>query len=122
MTIRYRKLTSTGDYTFGFSVDNFYLDLQAVAQAIQTRLQLLKESWWRDLNDGLPLFQDILGTPASPENLAAIDGFIQQRIIDTPGVIALVSYESSFNKSTRQYSYTCVVQTQYSETEITGTI
>lgn len=122
MTIRYRKLTADGDYTFGNSSLNFYTGVQAVAQAIQTRLQLYKESFWRDIEDGLPMFQNILGTPGSPNNLEAINGIIQQRISDTEGVLGITSFSSAFDRPTRQYSYSAVVQTIYSETLVEGLI
>ncbi len=114
--MRYRKLTSTGDYTFGSSGQDFFTGIQAVAQAIQTRLNLLKESFWRDMDSGLPLMQEIAGTPGSQSNLAAIDATILQIIRETQGVSEIVAYSSEYNRTTRAYSYTGLVQTIYSET------
>lgn len=118
----YRKLTPSGDYTFGHNMLDFYHDLDAVAQAIKTRLQLYKDSFWRDLSDGIPMWQSILQTPGSPANLANVDNIIQERIKGTQGVEAIVSYNSAFNPNTRQYSFEATVQTIYSTTLITGTL
>lgn len=120
--MRYRKLTSSGDYTFGLSADNFHLDLNAVVQAIKTRLQLNKESFWRDLNEGLPLFQEILGTSGSEQNLAAIDAIIQNRIKGTPDVLGIVSYSRDYDREARSYIFKAEVQTVYSVTIVAGTI
>lgn len=120
--MRYRRLTSAGDYTFGQGSQDFVSDIDAVAQAVYTRLNLYRETWWRDLTDGVPMFQSILGTPGSPANLANVDSILQSRINGTQGVTALTYFTSEFNPVTRQYSYTANVQTIYSTTVIQGTI
>lgn len=116
----YRKLTPEGDYSFGQSRANFLSDLEAVAQAVKTRLQLWKETFWRDLQDGLPLFQEILGTPGSQSNIQRIDAIIQGRILGTQGVLGLPRYSSAFDPETRAYQFTATVQTIYSTTIISG--
>lgn len=120
--MRYRKLSPTGDYTFGSGGNDFHTEIQAVAQAVQTRLQLYKESFWRDLNAGIPMFQRILGTPGSPANIVAIDNIIQQQIKGTQGVTSIVGFDSSFNAQTRQYQFTATIQTEYSTTVISGVL
>lgn len=118
----YRKLTASGDYSFGQSAVNFYVDIDAVVQAIKTNLLLYQGSFWRVLNFGLPMFQNILGTPGSPANLTAIDNLVQGQIASTQGVIGITSYNSTFDKSTRQYQFNATVQTQYSTTVISGVL
>lgn len=119
--MRYRKLTAGGDYTFGQSNLDFYKDIDAVRQAIQTRLDLYLDTFWRDLSDGLPMFQSILGPSGSAQHLATIDQIIQARILGTEGVSSVVSYSSTYDRNTRRYSFTATVQTIYSETPITVT-
>lgn len=113
-TMRYRALTATGDYTFGQNQQDFIFDIYACAQAIKTRLQLYKEAFWRDLTDGLPLFQSILGSPGSAANLLVVDQIIKQRILGTPHVVEILSYSSAFNPNTRGYSFRVEVLTDYS--------
>ena len=122
MSVIYRKLTETGDYTFGHNMLDFYEDIDAVAQAIQTRLQLYLGAFWRDLTDGLPLFQEIIASSGSQDHLLQVDNIFQERIKGTPGVLGIVSYTSSFNRETREYSFEATVQTEYSITIITGTV
>lgn len=121
--MRYRKLTTTGDYSFGQGPLDFYIDnVEAVAQAIQTRLLLFKGAFWRALNEGLPMFQTILGGSGSAESRLGIDNLIQQRIRGTQGVLGILDYSSAFDPETRQYSFQATVQTIYSTTVVSGVI
>lgn len=120
--MKYRKLTAGGDYTFGQSASNFHIDIEAVRQAIQTRLQLYRETFWRDLSQGVPMFQQILGNPGSASNLAAIDSTLQSQIKGTEGVSAVLAVSSSFNEITRAYDFTATVQTQYSTISVSGVL
>ena len=52
----YRMLDADGDYVFGRSKHAYLEGVEAVAQAIKTRLLLLYAEWWEDREDGLPLF------------------------------------------------------------------
>lgn len=122
--MKYRRLTNTGDYSFGSPNQNFIYDINAVGQAIQTRLTLFLDTFWRDLSDGIPMFQRIWGTSASAANLLTVDNIIQQRIRGTEGVTELLSYTSQFNRDTRQYTFEAQVQTIYSTSviPISGTV
>lgn len=120
--MKYRRLTESGDYSFGSADQDFVYNLEACAQAIKTRLDLLLDTFWRDLSDGLPLFQRILGASGSESNLLAVDNIIQQRIRGTQGVTDIVSYSSTFNRDTRVYQFQATVQTEWSTTVIEGSI
>jgi hypothetical protein len=109
--VKYRKLDSNGDYTFGFGNSNFYTDADAVTQAINTKLSMFQGEWWENINDGLPLFQQILGTSGAAPNISAIDLVVQARIMEAPNVNSIVSYSSSF--SNRTYTASAVVETTY---------
>ena len=120
--IKYRRLDSNGDYTFGAGNNNFLVDVEAVSQAVMTRLKLLKGEWWEDLEDGLPLWQEILGSQGSNQHLTYVDNLITQRVFNTPGVTHIIDYEGLWNSSTRQYSFSARINTEYSETIIEGVI
>jgi hypothetical protein len=122
MSLKYRKLSPTKDYTFGNGSLDFITDIDAVAQAVYTRLYLWRESYWRDLNAGIPMTQRILGQIGSSANLTAIDGLIQAEISGTKDVISIVSFESAFDSESREYTYTCTINTAYSEAVIEGTL
>lgn len=113
--MKYRRLES-GDYTFGKGNQNFYNGTVAVSQAIKTRLLLLKNEWWEDTEDGLDLFQNILGKYATESNLHSIDLLIQDRIITTPDVISIENFISSYNN--RIYTVNCIAVTKYGDASL----
>lgn len=113
--MKYRKLNN-GDYTLGKGEGNFVTGVDAVSQAIKTRLLLLQGEWWEDTNLGLPLFQSILGLPGTPENLHSIDLIIQDQIANTPDVTNILNFESTYEN--RTYSLKCTVETKYGEATV----
>jgi hypothetical protein len=120
--MRYRRLNADGDYTTGQGKQNFLTGAEAVAQAVYTRLRLLKEEWWEDQEDGLPLFQQILGRFGPNGNKDAADLLIRSRISDTAGVTAINSFSSIYTVSTRSYSFACEIETEYGSTTLTSNL
>lgn len=116
MSIRYRILDQNGDYSFGKGQQNFTYGTYAVSQAIKTRLSLLKNEWWEDLDSGLPLYESILGQPGSTEKILLVDSIIKKNIADTPDVINIKSFESTYEN--RIYSFNCVVETKYGDATV----
>ena len=112
--MKYRKLAKDGDYTFGRR--EFLTDREAVAQAILTRLRLLLGEWWEDTEDGLPLFEKILG--AYGADIDTVDVIIAKRIRETQNVKRLVSYKSEFSTQTRVYSAHAQVDTVFGDVGI----
>ncbi|SFU71288.1 hypothetical protein [Alicyclobacillus macrosporangiidus] len=115
----YRKLSPTGDYTFGGNANDFYSGTTAVAQAIYTSLRLLQGEWWEDTSRGLPLFQSILGQPGTPEHVRAIDMLVQETILKVQDVVQIKSFQSSY--ANREYAIqSCIVQTKYGDVVLEG--
>ncbi|CQR71690.1 hypothetical protein SOV_04860 [Sporomusa ovata DSM 2662] len=112
----YRRLDSNGDYVFGSNQQAFISKADAVAQAIYTRLKLLLAEWWEDTQDGLPLFQSILGVRTN-RGKQAIDIIIQDRIRGTTDVTGIYNFTSTFDNETRQYSFKCQVDTAYGQVD-----
>lgn len=109
MTMKYRSMQG-GDYTMGVP---WLVNAPAVGQAIKTRLLLFLNEWWEQEEDGLPLFQNILGTRGDPNNLQAVDLLIQERILGTPNVSNIIEFKSSFEN--RTYSFHGIVETTFNE-------
>lgn len=116
--MKYRRLTPDDDYSFGQGRQDFISDVEAVAQAVYTRLKLLKEEWWEDQEDGLPLFQQIIGKFGPNGNKQAIDLIIKDRIAGTQNVTGIFNFTSEFNPHTRQYTFHCSINTKYGDTEL----
>lgn len=109
-------LDANGDYTFGNGSANFWInDPQAVAQSIQTRLNLWQGEWFLDQTIGTPIAQQVLGY--GTENL--YDTVIKERILQTQGVTSIIEYQSEFDPITRKLTAGPVtVQTLYSTTPV----
>lgn len=110
--MKYRKLDANLDYSFGQRSQNFVTGVEAVAQAVLTRLKLYQGEWWEDLENGLPLMQRILGFRNTKN---AADILIRERISGTTGVLQMISFTSQFNNETRAYTCQAVVSTIYGE-------
>ena len=113
-----RRLDENWDYCFGRGRQNYISGLEAVVQAIKTRLQLLKEEWWEDQNDGLPLWQEILGSSGSEGHRAAVDIIIRDRISGTTGVLEVTEFESQYQD--RQYIFEATVESIYGSFYLTN--
>lgn len=117
--MRYRKLDAGGDYSFGNGSADFYVNSpEAVAQAVLTRLELFKGEWFLDTTDGTPWSTEVLGEGTR----GTYDMAIRNRILGTPGVNQIDSYDSTFDADTRKLSVTCTITTAYGQTTISETL
>lgn len=114
--ISVRQLDTNHDVLWGNGQGNFLVDLQAVAQIIQTTLLLLQGEWWTNINQGLPLFQSILGSTngKAPD---AINLLIQQTILSVPFVTGVFNIVSTFNPN-RAYTFSCLASTQFGTIQV----
>lgn len=116
--MRYRKLDAAGDYTLGTGNDFFVNTPAAVAQAVQTRLQLLTGDWFLDVSEGTPWRTKILGK--HPQT--AYDSLIKARILETQGVQNIVSYSSTLDAGSRALTIAVTLNTVYGSTTFDATL
>lgn len=108
-------LSPTGDYIFGQGMGEFLINTpQAVAQAVQTRLQLSQGEWFLDTAEGTPYATQVLGAGT----LDLYDQAIKERILETPGVTGFVSYASLLDDS-RRLTVVCTIDTLYGSVDVT---
>jgi len=113
--MRYRKLDANGDYTFGQGSGNFYQDQpEAVAQAVLTRLRLIQGEWFLDITAGTPYNSKVLGAGT----IGSYDLAIQDVILNTPGVLSIVDYNSGVNPENRQALINCTIDTKFGKTTV----
>ncbi len=113
--MRYRKLSPTGDYTFGNGQLDFYRDTpEAPGQAVKTRLLLWLGEWFLDIESGTPYMQGILGK----HSLAVADMTIQDRAVRTLGITNIPKYESEIDANTRTMTVAFSVDTIYGPTKV----
>lgn len=115
--MRYRKLDSSGDCSFGRSALDFISDTpETVAQAVRTRLLLLRGEWFLDVTDGTPYATEILGANTAQ----TYDLAIRERILDTQGVTGIVSYES--NLADRALTVVATIDTLYGQSTVSAAL
>lgn len=112
-TVTYRQLDANHDPIWGQGTASYVSDTDAVALMIDTRLLLFQGEWWADLQEGLPLWQEILGVGVGQAQQAAISLLIQERILKTPYVTGVSNVQFSFNSNARSYQFSCSVTTQF---------
>lgn len=117
--MRYRKLDANGDYSFGGQQADFYRDTpEAVAQAVQTRLLLLRGEWFLDITEGMPWSTEVLGKFTN----GTYDSAIRQRILGTQGVTELTAYSSTLDGQKRALTVAATINTIYGSTPVQATI
>ncbi|MFJ0260955.1 hypothetical protein Q4247_10120 [Acinetobacter baumannii] len=117
--MRYRKLSSDGDYVFGSSKNDFFVNSpEVVAQAILTRLKLWLGEWFADTSDGTGWNQSIVGKQS--KNLYELT--LHQRVLETPGVKSIVDFQSALDPDTRRLTVSMTVNTIFGEASLNGDI
>lgn len=114
--MRYRQLSSTGDYTVG---KPFLANTpDTVAQAVLTVLELIQGEWFLDTTAGVPYPTEVLGYGTK----STYDDAIRTAILNTEGVTEIVTYSSTFNATSRALSITATLATLYGTTTITTVV
>lgn len=105
--MRYREMTAGGDYRFG-GFNQFLIDSpEAVAQAINTRLKLYAGQWFLDTTEGTDWYGSVLGV--GTQGIRDLE--LQNRILNTPGVLNIVNYQSNIDR--RSFKVEVEVNTIY---------
>lgn len=108
---RTRKLDSNGDPVISGTV--WLYDIDAIAQTIQTRLNLFSGEFWRDVTEGTPWIGSILGKNNAQKTVQAKASILKSRILDTDGVLSILEWENDFDYSDRKFTVTATVLTEY---------
>lgn len=115
--MRYRKLDTSGDYSFGNGASDFWKDQpEAVAQAVQTRLFLFEGEWFLDSREGMTWNTQVLGVRTANTR----DPAIRRRVLGTQGAKSLLEYSSSLNRDTRDFSVNMTIDTIYGPATLSG--
>jgi hypothetical protein len=107
-----RRISDAHDMTFGNGFGNFAYDAEAVAQSVHTRLLLIQDEWFLDVDAGVPYLQSIMVKPA---NLSLAEALIKKSILETDGVDSIESFSMLFNQDTRRMVVTAGVKTQFDD-------
>ena len=92
----------------------FITGREEIAQTIRTRLRLFLGEYFRNVRDGTPWFEQILGKFSSLDTVEAV---LRARIVNTPGVIRLSYFRTNFELENRRYGVSGAVITDEGEVE-----
>lgn len=84
-----RALDKDGDWTFGQGLSNYLVNIDALAQVIQTRIKSYLANCFFDLGAGIPWDQRL--SQKGTEELLKSD--VYNIIINTDGVLGITSHE-----------------------------
>lgn len=113
-TIKYLQLDAQYDPIFDPTAN--LTDLNAVTQAILTRLKLFLGEWWENTNIGLPAFQLILGQLGTQQGISAMTLAVQQNIEGGPYVTGTTDVTVTFANG--KLSITAKALTQFGPVNI----
>lgn len=71
---------------------------ETTAQYVRTRLRLFKGEWFLNNQDGLDYAGLIF---VKSPNMSIVQGLLKARILETPGVLSMLSYSQVLDKSAR---------------------
>jgi hypothetical protein len=117
-TIRVRRLDENGDVVYGNGINDYLTDIDAVQQIIRTSLLLWQGEWWESIEEGLPMFQQILGKNGA--NKILVDRLIQEKITEVPYVKNVSSFVSVFDPNDRSYQCEAIVNTDFGTVVVSG--
>lgn len=112
MTVR-KIDPETGDIVT--SGTQFITGVDEIAQTVKTRLGLFLGEYFRDITEGTPWWESILGKEGT---LSSKEAVLKNRILRTEGVTGLTSFSTEFDLATRQYTVKAGVLTIYGEAEL----
>lgn len=111
--MKFREITSGNDWTFGRGTNGYFVDQDAIAANIKTRLQSWKGNCFFSLNDWV----DWLGRlDKGQEN--NLNQELRNVILQSFGVREINSFSGSLDRQTRFYAVTFNITTIFSPSYI----
>lgn len=105
-----RRLDEKHDMMFGQGLTAYCRNQEATAQSVRTRLLLIEEEWFLDIEAGLPWLQRVMVKPA---NLALTEALIKQTILETEGILSIESFTMTFDRNSRALTINVSVRNIY---------
>lgn len=113
--MRYITQDANNDWTMtGTASDVLTDNVEAVRQAVRSRLLLFLGEWFLAPMSGVPWSEKIAGFSSQ----GARDIVLKETILGTPGVTGIANYSSALNLKTRRFSVSCIVLSLYGSIEI----
>lgn len=95
--------------------EQFLHEREEVAQTIKTRLALFLGEYFRNITDGTPWFEQILGKQVNRDTTEAA---LRNRIASTPNVVRLLQFSTDFDLTARKLSVSATALSTFGLVEI----
>lgn len=90
-------------------------ELEGLRQKLISRLYLFRGTWFLDTSEGVPYFESVLVKPIDPGFITSI---FNTEILKEPEVTGLGQVDITFDRNTREFTYSAVVKTIHGETSV----
>jgi hypothetical protein len=94
---------TTGDLVIDANGVKFTSGVESIAQAVQQNLRFFRGEWFADEDIGIPYFEEIF---VKNPDLAAVREWFRRTILETVGILDIVSLDLSFDAATRKITVT----------------
>lgn len=111
----FRQLTALGDWTFGRGINCYATKIGAIELNIRTRLLSWKGNCFFALNDWVDWLNRL--DKGQEQNLLQE---LKNVILQSQGVVSIVSFAGVLNRDTRQYVVTFTIETDYGTLFVNG--
>jgi hypothetical protein len=101
------------------ALETISTSLDATRQLLETRLRMARGEWFLDPEEGLPVYEKILGKPRSETGIRQA---IRECILETPGIEDVLSMTVSIDRSARTVLVQFVAQATEGEIVMTTEI
>lgn len=108
---RTRRLDENGNPVISGKV--WIYDIEAVAQTINTRLNLFAGEYWRDVTDGTPWIEKILTKNNRTNTIQSKITILKNRILQTNGVVSILEWKTDYSPQDRKLSVTSTILTEF---------
>jgi len=74
---------------------------EQIAQNLAIRLRFILGEWFLDIDAGVPYYEDIF---VKSPNQYRVESVLKEEIVNTEGVVEILSFNTQFNSQTRKFS------------------
>lgn len=111
-----RPVDNNGDILPVLSSADLLRDVLAVARLVKDRLELLAGDWWENLSWGNGIINMLQESRLTEADTQALVSYLTSYIRETSGVLDM--RDAAGSVSGKQFSFSCIVDTEYGEAVI----
>lgn len=114
--MKYRRLDANGDYTFGHGSSDYLSGIDALRQAVETKIKLFYGEWFANQGIGIPMFQSLLGQVNIEQLKIALQNLLTARVLEVKGVQSVEAM--TITQNDRELHVSLTLNTTYGDTTL----